>query len=624
MGFRAASIPCYVVSGMNKSAAYQVGDHVHRKQLGAQWNTILVDGQWRLIDVFWASTCVVGKQSKDWALVDIDGDMQDELQEGDDDIEDEEKETQHRVNEFFFLPDPDKLIRTHFPDDVRWQLLSEPKEVDEFESEVYIRERYHQLKMGMNNRSKKDCVVHTVAGETEIYFTLPSDQSPDIDFKYLLYKQRQKSDDHQFVPMDQFVIYQKTSNGLSFIARFPVAGRFKMDVFGQNLKDHNTLDMICSYIIECAEPMKNCQPLPDNPEIGWGPGAEAEKAGLQAKTHSDGIIKTDDGHVEMRFDLKNPMNVLQNLRNNDLDEWLLKRHAVIRIEDGEMIIDMRLPQSGEYALNLFADETDKEGDMPNVCNYLIHCQNEGVNTAPFPRLHDGILGKSHLSDKLNVVPLSHPGGLIQTEVAKVDISFSVPEDVELFCELHNTGKERKVTADEFSKSSMAGTDTFNLDMQCPGEYGLNIYAKRKSEGNRMYHVHTYLLEYLSQGYSAPQPIKDEVIVEIIYLSKDEIELTMPSGEHPLVPEFQKKNAQEAPQKDQIKCSTVEDQQVFTVKLPELGEYKLDILESRDNGALVHIKTYQITRHEPTEEDLEAEAQAAEKAAQVSAYTASLI
>ena len=43
----------------------------------AQWNAVYVDGQWRLLDVFWASTCLVGRHSADWALLDSDGELVD-------------------------------------------------------------------------------------------------------------------------------------------------------------------------------------------------------------------------------------------------------------------------------------------------------------------------------------------------------------------------------------------------------------------------------------------------------------------------------------------------------------------------------------------------------------------
>lgn len=70
---RIAEIPCVIVTGMNKNAGYQIGQKMQRELVTAQWNVVLVDGQWRFIDVFWASTCLVGSVSKDWILVDEEG-----------------------------------------------------------------------------------------------------------------------------------------------------------------------------------------------------------------------------------------------------------------------------------------------------------------------------------------------------------------------------------------------------------------------------------------------------------------------------------------------------------------------------------------------------------------------
>jgi transglutaminase/protease-like cytokinesis protein 3 len=67
---RAANLQSFIVSGVNKSAAYEVGGKLDVEQHGAHWNAICVDGDWRLFDVFWASTCVVGRKSAEWALFD--------------------------------------------------------------------------------------------------------------------------------------------------------------------------------------------------------------------------------------------------------------------------------------------------------------------------------------------------------------------------------------------------------------------------------------------------------------------------------------------------------------------------------------------------------------------------
>lgn len=42
----------------------------------------------------------------------------------------------------------------------------------------------------------------------------------------------------------------------------------------------------------------------------------------------------------------------------------------------------------------------------------------------------------------------------------------------------------------------------------------------------------------------------------------------------------------------------DDEDVLAVKLPEEGEYKLDVFEKKPNGAVDNICTYQLIRHEP--------------------------
>ena len=58
-----SGIPCVILSGMNKSAAYEIGKKADRQAMGAQWNAVYVEGNWRFIDAFWACACVVGKKS---------------------------------------------------------------------------------------------------------------------------------------------------------------------------------------------------------------------------------------------------------------------------------------------------------------------------------------------------------------------------------------------------------------------------------------------------------------------------------------------------------------------------------------------------------------------------------
>lgn len=182
----------------------------------------------------------------------------------------------HTVNEFFFIPDPHHLIATHLPDDPQWQLLDTPITFQQFEDSVYMRDRFFQLDLSIADEHLRSGVQKTVGGHAVISLHMPAARSTKYDFRYLLFKSRHSTSDSQ-IPYERFVMYQKKTDLLSYTARFPVTGRFKLDVFGLEVGKHESYDLICSYLIDCTDADKKATLLPDCPEIGWGPGSLAEE-----------------------------------------------------------------------------------------------------------------------------------------------------------------------------------------------------------------------------------------------------------------------------------------------------------------------------------------------------------
>jgi len=116
------------------------------------------------------------------------------------------------------------------------------------------------------------------------------------------------------------------------------------------------------------------------------------QAGLRATSHGEAVIETSDGIVDIRFTLDPRVKaVIKNVLHNELDAWLLSHHALLREDNGQLVVSMRLPQKGEYALKLFAESEAQqfESELQNVCNYLIRCLNTNTGIQPFPKLHEG-------------------------------------------------------------------------------------------------------------------------------------------------------------------------------------------------------------------------------------------
>lgn len=176
----------------------------------------------------------------------------------------------HAVNEFFFIPDPDHLVATHLPDDPAWQLMANPVTSQEFESGVYVRDRFFQLGLQINEARLKLGIQQTKRGHATITLAFPPDKSHRYDFRYMLFKSKRVASDRS-MPYERFVLYEKKPECLMYTARFPVSGRFKLDVFGLEFGVHDSYDLVCSYLIDCNDPDTSAKPLPDSPLIGWGP-----------------------------------------------------------------------------------------------------------------------------------------------------------------------------------------------------------------------------------------------------------------------------------------------------------------------------------------------------------------
>ena len=178
----------------------------------------------------------------------------------------------HTINDFFFLTDPEQLIQTHLPDDPAWQLLQTPVSFDQFENNVYIRERFFQLGLQITSDHQQSSVLSTTRGAVSVSFSVPEAKSGDYNFRYLVYKS--KSQQTNDATLERYVFFQKRADRVTWDATFPVAGMFKLDIFGQDRSEHEALDLVCSYLIDCRDPETKVDPLPDCPDIGWGPTSE--------------------------------------------------------------------------------------------------------------------------------------------------------------------------------------------------------------------------------------------------------------------------------------------------------------------------------------------------------------
>ena len=503
---------CVVITGVVKNSSYVIGDRRMRKdpRKRAQWNAVLIQSEWRLLDVLWASRVLVRRRVAHWPLVDVHGDTFE-----DEDILEQPGMELPEINEFFFLTDPDQFVCTHLPDDPNWQLLPQSLRLKSlhFEKFVYVREQFFTMGLEMLADSKRYCMLKTVRGEVMIKFGISEHLGRFAQFRYMLFKEL----DNGVVSNDSgdsknwrgCIFFMQSKREIIYVCNMPTVGKYRMDIFGRHVMHDSGLDLVCSYIITCDT--THGRRLPDDPEIGWGPGDELKEAGLSPVSHDGPMIDTDAHVVEIHFrkTIDKDMVFWHSLKHNDFTEAKLLSCATLRVCGNDIIAVLRLPLPGMYAYKLFADKCAKGGDIPNVCNYLIRYKHyEGEPVTAFPSLRWGLLGPSVQARHLGIVSTDESVtiGNIITESPEVDLTFKrFPSDCYIFYEIGKVKQDGAgQDATQVAVNPQDKTRQIRLTLDGSGEYSFNMFVRRGSDDIRIHHVHSVLI-----GYSGDELPEDE-------------------------------------------------------------------------------------------------------------------
>ena len=157
-----AGLPCFVIHGYLKGSTYHIGQSVEKNKapLYGEWNAVLIDQTWRLVNVFW-SACAVGTDGG------------------------ENVDKTYTVDETYFLADPEQLIYSHFPEEYIWQLVDRPLGIRSFENRAFVKERFFEL--GLRLLSHPSCYITTNTGDIEITFGIEPDRLMDIKLRCLVF-----------------------------------------------------------------------------------------------------------------------------------------------------------------------------------------------------------------------------------------------------------------------------------------------------------------------------------------------------------------------------------------------------------------------------------------------------
>ena len=610
--YRLADIPCVIINGMTKSALYEIGCEVNREQMASQWNAVFLEGQWRLVDCFWASVCVDERNATDKIDLTKKGSLKRVS------VEDEGPVP---FNDFYFLVDPNHLLWTHLADDPDWQLMQKPITEREFQERVYIREQFHLLEMEIENKCE-NCILQTDGDPVDIVFKLPKTKGRFYKFAYTLTQSKTDvSDNGGEKPVDvlleRFVYFEHTEGKIQFTIQLPITGMFQFDIFAVNVKKSNSYKLLCTYLIQCDGKHENVLPFPDCPDLGWGVTPHAEDAGicLRSKQNSGGQIFTTTGEIELIFEVQEIAYLSSSLKNILINEALLSKYIISRRDKDKYIVKVRLPREGQYALKIFADDEGKiESYIPkDVINILLYFEGGEKINEPFPNVAGGDLGTKPYAEKFGIDVLSYQNGMVKAWGGRARVEFETHSDgVFLMCDLSTTNKDAQARS-KVETTHVENHWVFDLTLPVPGDYSMNVLATLEEDSGNVFEVQSYMITSIVSDvkrvkFADDTNEEDDIITATIRTSEESITIPIPlkdSGEK-VFTRISKKDARDG--ENGMRPSVTVNRETFDITLKEDGEYVMDVWARDSSNVLETVARFAICRRPSIEsytDDIEA-------------------
>ena len=380
---------------MSKNMMYVVGDDADREILDSRWNAVYIKDQWRLVDPYWAYSCIEDGDYDDRISIDSKGKIK---RSG-------VGKPPRPINESYFFPDPKDFIYTHFPDDSEWQLLDKPWTLKQWQNCPYIREHFHIMEMKISSKGKSDtCIMKMETKPVSMCFDIPADRSHNYRFAHnmSLIKSEHSSEGKS---LRQFVMFEHSVNTLSYTIRAPFPGTYRLDIYGKDITTDKLYHLLCTYGIKCNRNKElEVDEYPDCPHLGWGPNPYALESGV-APTPKVSVIQVDNGEVDIKIPVKAVRTINHRLKCKSTSDAELSRFTTGRFEKGNYIIHVKIPFDGEFALKIFVKLLNEPEDsvLTNILTFLIQCKNKELNAQPLPAILGEHLGVQDSAKDIGVI-----------------------------------------------------------------------------------------------------------------------------------------------------------------------------------------------------------------------------
>lgn len=597
--YRLADIPCVIINGMTKSAMYELGGEVDRTSMASQWNAVYVEGEWRIVDCFWASVCVDERNSIDRVELTKKNRLKRVMEEGEGPVP---------FNDFYFLVDPEQLLWTHLPDEPAWQLVKSTITEKEFQERAYVREQLHILDMEIGNKCK-NCILYTEGDPVDIVFTLPKSEGRFYKFAYSLSQMKMEVMNGEEKPVDllleRFVFFEHTEEQVQFTIRLPVTGMFQFDIFAVDVQHSKSYKLLCTYLIQCDGKSDSILPFPDCPDLGWGVTPHAEHAGIRLRNKENpcGRITTKTGEIELIFEVQDIPFLSSSLKNVLINEALLSKYILSRRDKEKFIVKVRLPKEGEYALKIFADDGGNkiENYIPkDIINLLLYFDGGEKINEPFPNVAGGNVGTKPYAEKFGIDVISYQNGIVKAWGGRARVEFEThSEGLVLMCDLSSSNKDAQARG-KIESTHVDNHWVFDLTLPVPGDYSVNVLAAIEEDSSNVYEVQSYIITSIVSDvkrvkFAEDTKEDDDIITATIRTSEETITIPIPRVDvtEKVFTRISRRDGRDG--ENGTRPSVVVNSDMFDITLKEDGEYVMDVWAQDKSNVLDTVARFAICR-----------------------------
>ncbi|XP_031729029.1 kyphoscoliosis peptidase [Anarrhichthys ocellatus] len=447
---REVGIECQEVPGHSKGIGYLQGQSLKNVNSDHLWNSVLLGGQWFLLDACWGA-----------GRVDV-----------------QHESFIKRFDDFYFLTDPEEFIESHFPDEEKWQLLDAPIPLEEFERRVFKTSAFFTMGLRLIQPHHFHIVTDDGEANVSLSFSRPATFTYDISqHQDLLHCGAPEQKDSS---NSSFGLLTVSHRSMKLQLLPPASGVYDVKVFAGPLTATTSLIWVCSFTVECPTP-RAMEEIPENPFLSWGLQPVAGSLGIAGSSQGSKAAEAVEGVFELALKTSRPLMVLCELDHPGLEAAVAKRCLATQIQPDVLTCHVLCPLRGFYRLSVFVRDYEKtEVKFQNAGNFLLHCKGKVVGPDElYPPNLSSVCGPGTRTLEAGLSKFSHKTALVSTQQGKCNVTFHNQRDLELHTVLSR--EENKPAAIPLSRQLFCTyTDskvTVSVSLPDAGVYRLGLYAK---------------------------------------------------------------------------------------------------------------------------------------------------